>query len=396
MKQTRFIMLKPMMILALGFAFWATASLGFETRAKSAYVIDQSTGTVMLSKNADVPLPPASMSKLMTLYMAFEAIRDGRLRWDERLRVSRHAMNYGGSTMFLDTTDRVTVEDLVRGIIVLSGNDACAVLAEALSFDGSEAGFAEMMTNRARELGMTNSTFANSNGWPHPRQRMSMEDLAILADRLIADFPAYYALFAEREFKFDGRAPSNTQNRNPLLSLGIGADGLKTGHTQEAGYGLVGSAKQGERRIIFVISGLDSANARANEAERLVSWAFRQFEVKTLLEPDAELGRAQVWMGQDKSVGLALSEPVHVLVPVAAQEEIQAKIVYDGPLEAPVPVNAVVGKLELTIPGLPARIYPLRTTSAVERGGFTPKVAVALEYLLGKLDQPINPVAEGS
>lgn len=217
----------------------AIAAHAFDTKAKAAYVLDQTTGTVLMSKNAEEPLPPASMSKLMTLYVAFEAIRDGRLTLDERLPVSQHAMNYGGSTMFLNTQDRPRVEDLLRGIIVLSGNDACAVIAEALSPDGTEAGFARYMTRRAQDMGMDNSTFANSNGWPAAGHRMSVKDLAILAQRLIEDFPEYYPLFAETQFTFDGRAPSNVNNRNPLLKLGIGADGLKTGHTTEAGYGLV-------------------------------------------------------------------------------------------------------------------------------------------------------------
>ncbi|MFT5067668.1 MAG: D-alanyl-D-alanine carboxypeptidase (penicillin-binding protein 5/6), partial [Reinekea sp.] len=232
----------------------AAAAQAFDTRASAAYVIDQTTGTVLLSKDANTPLPPASMSKLMTIYMAFEAVADGRLRIDEKLLVSQHAMNYGGSTMFLKAGERVSVEDLLRGVIVLSGNDASAVLAEALSIDGSEAGFARMMTERAGEMGMMNSAFANANGWPAAGHRMSMKDLGILANHLISDFPTYYPLFSEQEFFFDGRAPSNSQNRNPLLGLAIGADGLKTGHTSEAGYGLVGSAKQGDRRIIFVIT----------------------------------------------------------------------------------------------------------------------------------------------
>ena len=206
---------------------FCTASLAqaqsFDTRATSAFVIDQNTGTVLLSKRAEEPLPPASMSKLMTLYMTFEAIRDGVLSIDERLPVSEHAMSFGGSTMFLDTTDRVRVEDLIRGIIVLSGNDACVVLAEALSPDGTEAGFARMMTDRAKQLGMEHSTFVNASGWPAAGHRMSMEDLAILADRLIKDFPTFYPLFNETVYEFDGRAPSNTRNRNPLLGLGIGA-----------------------------------------------------------------------------------------------------------------------------------------------------------------------------
>ena len=248
-------MLKTVKSVILGTIAAALISVpawAFETRAKAAFVIDQTTGTVLLTKNADDALPPASMSKLMTLYMAFEAVRDGRLSMEEKLPVSQHAMSYGGSTMFLDTTDRVRVEDLLRGIIVLSGNDACAVIAEALSPDGTEAGFARYMTKRAQELGMENASFANSNGWPAAGHRMSMRDLGILAERLIEDFPQYYPLFAEKEFAFDGRAPSNTRNRNPLLGLGIGADGLKTGHTSEAGYGLVGSAVQGDRRVILI------------------------------------------------------------------------------------------------------------------------------------------------
>ena len=244
----------------------ALPAAAFETEATAAYVIDHNTGQVLLDINADQPLPPASMSKLMTLNMVFEALEDGRLTLDTILPVSEHAMSYGGSTMFLNTRDRVSVEDLILGVVVLSGNDASAVLAEALSPDGTEAGFATLMTQRARQLGMMNSTFRNSNGWPAEGHVMSARDLGILAERLITEFPQYYTYFALREFEFDGRAPANRFNRNPLLGLGIGADGLKTGHTEEAGYGLVGSAMQGDRRVTFVISGLDSAEARAREA----------------------------------------------------------------------------------------------------------------------------------
>ncbi|MEO0666156.1 MAG: D-alanyl-D-alanine carboxypeptidase family protein, partial [Pseudomonadota bacterium] len=272
----------------------AAHAQSFDTRAGAAYVMDQRTGAVMLSKNADRPLPPASMSKLMTLFMTFEAIQRGTLAIDDVLPVSEHAASFGGSTMFLDTRDRVSVEDLIRGIIVLSGNDACVVLAEALSPDGTEAGFARMMTVRARELGMEHSTFQNASGWPAAGHRMSMKDLAIISNRLILDFPTYYPLFAEQEFEFDGRAPSNTRNRNPLLGLGLGADGLKTGHTQEAGYGLVGSAKQGDRRIIFVVTGLDTPAQRAEESERIVNWAFRQFAEQVVAPAGTRLAEADV------------------------------------------------------------------------------------------------------
>ena len=179
----------PILFLAFVCAWISGAASAFETKAQAAYVLDHDSGTVLLAKQAEVALPPASMSKLMTLFLAFEALRDGRLRWEERLPVSTHAMSYGGSTMFLDTTDRVTVEDLIRGIIVLSGNDACVVIAEALSLDGTEAGFAAMMTDRAKALGMEHSVFANSNGWPDINHRVSMKDLAILAQHLITEFP---------------------------------------------------------------------------------------------------------------------------------------------------------------------------------------------------------------
>ena len=202
----------------------ALPTSAFETTATSAYVIDQTTGTVLLSKEAEIPLPPASMSKLMTLYMAFEALRrgkaDGGLDLNEMLPVSEHAQSYGGSSMFLRSGEEVSVEDLVRGIVVQSGNDACVVIAEALSPDGTEYGFSRLMTQRAQEMGMEHSTFTNSNGWPQTGHRMSMKDLAILADRLITDFPEYYPLFAETEFAFDNRVPSNRLNRNPVSEHG--------------------------------------------------------------------------------------------------------------------------------------------------------------------------------
>ena len=359
----------------------------FDTRATAAYVVDQTTGTVLLAKNADTPLPPASMSKLMTLYMAFEAIRDGRLSLNEKLRVSSHAMAYGGSTMFLDTTDRVRVEDLLRGIIVLSGNDACAVIAEALSPDGTESGFARLMTQRAQKMGMTNSTFANSNGWPQAGHRMSMRDLALLATRLIEDYPQFYPLFSEKEFVFDGRAPQNKSNRNPLLGLGIGADGLKTGHTSEAGYGLVGSAKQGERRVIFVISGLDSAQDRAQESEAIVNWAFRQFSQRSLSASGTQVADAPVWMGEEPNIGLNVAEDVSILLPVLGGDDVPAEVVYTGPFKAPITKGDVLGELVLKPEGLPETRVKLVADRDIARGGFVSRITTAALYLLKRLDQ---------
>lgn len=360
---------------------WAHA---FETGATAAYIYDQTTGTVLLSKNAQEPLPPASMSKLMTIYMAFEAVADGRLAIDEDLSVSTHAASYGGSSMFLDTTDRVSVEDLLRGVIVLSGNDASAVLAEALSPDGTEAGFARMMTDRARQMGMMNSTFVNSNGWPVAGHRMSMEDLGILANRLITDFPTFYPLFAETEFAFDGRVPSNSRNRNPVLSMGIGADGLKTGHTQEAGFGLVGSAKQGDRRVIFVITGLETRQQRAEESTKIINWAFRQFAEKEVAEAGTRIASADVWMGELPTVGLTVAEDFSLLVPILNQGEIEAEVVYDGPIEAPITAGQQVGELVITLDELPEKRIPLVAEADIARGGFATRMRTAALVLWQK------------
>ena len=372
----------------------ALPATAFDTSARAAFVLDQSTGTILLSKNADQPMPPASMSKLMTLYIAFEAIRDGRLSLQERLPVSSHAMSYRGSTMFLDTTDRVSVSDLLRGIIVLSGNDACAVIAEALSPDGTEQGFAKFMTRRAQQLGMTNSVFKNSNGWPASGHVMSMRDLALLAKHLITDFPEYYPMFAETTFAFDGRAPDNTRNRNPLLGLGIGADGLKTGHTREAGFGLVGSAKQGNRRVIFAFTGLNSAEARAEQAEAIVNWAFRQFAEKTVAKSGQEIARADVWMGAEDSVGLAVQQDLSLLLPVLESRTVTGEVVFTGPVAAPVEAGQQIAQLIIRPSGLPEHTVPLVAMTAVAKGGFLNRIRTVSKVLLERLND--GPKPEGS
>lgn len=365
------------------------AAQSFDTRATAAYVLDHSTGTVLMEKNADTPLPPASMSKLMTLYMAFEAIspqngQDPFLTVDDILPVSQHCMDYTGSTMFLDTTDRVRVEDLLRGVIVLSGNDASCVIAEGLSRNGTEAGFAQQMTERARELGMMNSNFANSNGWPATGQRMSMRDLGVLADRLITDYPTFYPLFAETEFDYDGEHPANTRNRNPLLGLGIGADGLKTGHTSEAGFGLVGSAKQGDRRVIFVLTGLETAQQRREEAERIVNWAFRQFAERDLARGGTRIAEADVWMGEAMTVGLALRDDLSLLVPVSSGSDVEAEVVYNSPIQAPITAGDEVGELVIRRGDLPETRVPLVADATVAAGGFNSRMRTAADLLLAR------------
>lgn len=351
----------------------------FESRARAAWVYDLTTDTVLMNKDAETPLPPASMSKLMTLNMLFEALRDGRITLDTRFSVSTRAKNMGGSTMFLNETDRPTVEELIQGIIVLSGNDACVVVAEGLA--GTEDNFARLMNDRAKAIGLENSTFANASGWPNPGQRMSVKDLGQLAIRFITEFPEYYGYFGQHEFPYDNRAPQNRYNRNPLLKLGIGADGLKTGHTQEAGYGLVGSATQGTRRIVFVISGLESEAERAQESERIVNWAFRQFAEKSVAEKGHEFARADVWMGDQTEVGLVAAEDVSVLLPGSQLEDLVGEVIYTGPFEAPITQGDTLAELVIPREDLPDAHIPLVADRSIARGGLAPRLRTAFMVL---------------
>ncbi|MEO1911662.1 MAG: serine hydrolase [Paracoccus sp. (in: a-proteobacteria)] len=321
----------------------------------------------------------ASMSKLMTLYMLFEALDEGRVQMDTQLPVSSRARAMGGSTMFLNELDRPTVEQLIKGIIVLSGNDACVVVAEGLA--GTEDAFARQMTERGKQIGLENSTFKNSNGWPNPEHRMTTHDLGTVARLLIEKFPEYYEYFGLTEFQYEDRAPSNRYNRNPLLKLGIGADGLKTGHTQEAGYGLVGSAVQDGRRIIFVISGLDTERARAEESERIVNWAFRQFTMQSLVPAGETVVDAPVWLGTEGSVGLTTEKGVNVLVPAGAQDQVKVEVVYDSPLPAPITKGQQVGQLVVTIPGTRDTVTPLVATQDVPEAGFMGRMKGAVMQL---------------
>ncbi|KMW57699.1 D-alanyl-D-alanine carboxypeptidase [Candidatus Rhodobacter oscarellae] len=372
------------LLAALVLSFLTTLpGWAFDTSARAAYVYDVNTETVLMAKDIDQPLPPASMSKLMTLNMLFEALRDGRVSLDTRFTVSTKARNMGGSTMFLTEQDRPTVEELIKGIIVLSGNDACVAVAEGLA--GTEEAFAQLMNQRAKALGMNNSTFANSSGWPHPNQRMSMRDLGTLATRLIQEFPEYYGYFAMTEFEWDGRAPQNRFNRNPLLKLGIGADGLKTGHTSEAGYGLVGSALQANRRVIFVLSGLDSQQARAQESERVVNWAFRQFVERTIVEKDERVAEIPVWLGEAEKVGVLISDEVRMLIPALVQGEIPGEMTYRTPLEAPITKGQVIGELIVRVPDMPEARVDLIADRDVARGGFMPRVRTAARLLFARI-----------
>ena len=362
---------------------WASgAQAAFETRATAAFLYDVTTGTVLFEKNAEAPLPPASMSKLMTLYMLFEALADGRVTLDEEFAVSTRAKNMGGSTMFLNELDKPTVEELIQGIVVSSGNDATVVVAEGLS--GTEDAFARLMNQRAPEIGLTSSTFTNASGWPDAGHRMSVRDLGILAVRLIEDFPEYYGYFAQQEFDYKDRSPANRFNRNPLLAMDIGADGLKTGHTQEAGYGLVGSALQGERRVVFVVTGLDSVADRSQESRQIVNWGFRQFVESKVAEKGEVIAEAGVWMGDVQSINLVAAEDIALLVPAANRDALSARVEYRGPLEAPIAEGQEVAELVINVEDLPEKRIALVADRDVIRGGFLPRVRSAVSILLRK------------
>jgi len=352
------------------------------TPAGAAILIDLSSGATLLEKNADMGLPPASMSKLMTLYAVFEAIESGRVALSDEFRTTPRAASMGGSSMFLREGELVSIENLLRGVIVQSGNDAAVALAEALA--GTEEAFAEHMNRRAAEIGMTNSHFLNATGWPADGHVMSVRDLAILSERLILDFPDFYPMFAEQEFAFDGRVPSNRFNRNPLLGLGIGADGLKTGHTEEAGYGLAASAKRGDRRVVLVVTGLESTAQRKQESERLINWAFRAFEQTPLYAAGETVVEAETWIGAEATVALAPARDVLLIAPFGRTGEAEVIADYVTPVEAPIEVGTELGRLIVRVPDMPEVSVPLVAASAVSRGGFGARFSAALDLLLGR------------
>ncbi len=371
--------------LAAGVLFLAAAWLigvphpaeALETKAREAFLIDMATGTSLLEKDPDTPMPPASMSKIMTVFMVFERLKDGRLSLDDELPVSEKAWKMGGSKMFVRVNTKVRVEDLLRGVIVQSGNDACIVLAEGLA--GSEEAFAEAMTQRAREMGMTNSNFANATGWPDPNQWMTPRDLATLASRIIEKFPEYYTYFAETEFTWSDIRQSN---RNPLLFRSVGADGLKTGHTQEAGYGLTASAVQGGRRLVMVLNGMSSQRERAEESARIMAWGFREFENYTLVKQGETVDEAPVWLGESSTVPLVAPDGLTVTLSRAARNKMKVKVVFDSPIPAPIEAGQVIARLVVTAPDTTPVEISLQAGEAVERLGMFGRLSAALKYLI--------------
>ena len=355
----------------------AAETPSFDTAAKEAIVIDYQTQAVMLAKDADKRIPTASLSKIMTAYTVYGYLASGKAKLDDMLPVSEAAWRTGGSKMFVPYPGEVKIEDLLRGMIIQSGNDACVVLAEGLA--GSQQAFVEKMNETAKKLGLKDSHFADVNGLPSPDHYMTVRDLATLTWHLIHDYPQYYHYEAEKDYTFNGIKQGN---RNPLLYKDLGADGVKTGHTEEAGYSLVGSAVRNGRRIIVVLAGMDSMKERAQEGERVLNWAYREFGNYTVTKAGETIDDAPVWMGVAPQVPVAPAKDVLVTLPRGERKGLKVKAVYDGMINAPVAKGQTVGKLVIDAPDNAPIEVPLLATQAVDRLGPFGRMAETAGYLL--------------
>lgn len=351
--------------LLFAFAPAALAESVLQTTAKQAIILDYQTGTVLFEKNADEKMPTSSMSKVMTAYVVFDAIKKGQLSLDQELTVSEKAWRMQGSKMFVDVGKTAKVEDLIRGVIVQSGNDATIVLAEGIA--GSEEAFAAMMNKKAQELGMKNSHFMNASGWPDPEHYSTARDLSILASALIRDFPDQYKYYSELEFTYN---KIKQGNRNPLLYKNMGADGVKTGHTESAGYGLIGAGVYQGRRVVMVLNGFESANVRANESANLLGWGMKNFENRALFKAGQPVEKAAVVLGTKENVSMVLKEDVLLTLPRSLGNNYKVSVSYKEPLEAPVKAGQEIGSMTIDIPQTGTITAPLYAAQDVDRLGF--------------------------
>ena len=351
------------------------------TIATRAILIDVGTGSVLLSKDADGKMPTSSMSKTLSLYLVFDALKKGQWKLTDELPVSEKAWKMGGSKMFIKVGDKVKVEDLIRGVATISGNDAVVCLAEGLA--GSEDDFTERLNALAKQLGMTNSHFMNASGWPVEGHYSTPRDLATIGEHLVKDFPEYYHFFSESSFSYvaDGRTITQPAT-DPLVGKVAGVDGIKTGHTDIAGYGIISSAKRDGRRLILVVNGLPTEQSRATEGARLLEWGFRNFENDKIISKGDEVDQAKVWLGQEKTVPLVTDNDVTVVLPIARRADMKMSVNYNGPVEAPIRKGAVIGKLHIVIPDQAPQDIDLVAGKDVDRQGLFGRVASRLHYLL--------------
>ncbi|MBX2830838.1 MAG: D-alanyl-D-alanine carboxypeptidase [Rhodospirillales bacterium] len=364
-------------ILGSVMAMSMTSAQAIETNAREAYIMDFDTGTVLLNKNGNTLTEPASMTKMMTVHMLFKHIKDGSVSMDNTFHVSEKAWRKGGSKMFVEVNSNVSVSDLLHGIIVQSGNDAAIVVAEGLA--GTEEAFADEMTEEARDIGMTKSVFKNATGWPAEGHLVTVHDLAILARDTIRNFPDLYELYSVKEFTYNGiRQP----NRNPLLGTSAGVDGLKTGHTESAGYGLTASAERDGRRLIIVVNGLNSVRERRTESQKLLDWGFREFDNYDLFAKDETVSAANVWLGAETKVDLVADQKILLTLPRSASRDMKVSVVYEGPIPAPISQGDQIATLKVEVPDQETQEFPLYAAHDVGRLGFVGRIGAAIKYLL--------------
>ena len=354
-----------------------TQAVGIDTQATHAFIEEVETGTVLLDKGADERLPPASMAKMMTVYTVFTMLRDGKAKMSDELPVSEAAWRTSGSKMFVPLGAKISIDDLLHGAIIQSGNDACVVLAEGLA--GSVEAFVDIMNQKSKEIGLKDTHFTNVDGLPDPNEWSTARDLATLAIRTVTDFPEYYKMYSQLDFTFNNIKQGN---RNPLLYRNMGADGLKTGHTEEAGYSLTASLVRGDRRVVMVLGGLPTMKARAEESERLADWAFREFNDYRLFAAGDKIEEAEVWLGSDARVALTVGKDLVVTLSRSARKGMEVAAQYDGPIPAPVKKGESVGQIVVTAPDTPPQQASLVAAADVAREDALPRIATLAGYLV--------------
>ncbi|WP_223477782.1 D-alanyl-D-alanine carboxypeptidase family protein [Oricola indica] len=382
-------MRNPVSIIVLALSLLASLVLPaaaqlFETRAGQAVLLDVNSGTVLFSKNADEPVPPASLAKLMTMEVVFNALKAGRLSMDDEFLVSENAWRTGGavsggSTMFAELNSSIRLEDLIQGVIVQSANDGCIIIAEGMA--GSEAIFAQLMNERARKIGLENSTFMNSTGLPDPQQKVTMRDLVKLAVHIQSEYPEYYKYYAQRDFTWNKILQ---RNRNPLLAMDIGADGMKTGYTEESGYAIVGSIDRDGRRLIVAMSGLPDQRSRGEEARKLLEWGLRAFQPYEIFKKDEEIGNVRLYGGAQLTVPVTVLKDLIILLPITERDRMKARVVYTGPVMAPVEAGQEIATLKVWIGDNLSQEKPLYAAQSVPLGPIHRRALDALtELVLG-------------
>lgn len=360
-------------------AAYAQSAPPLDVAARQVFLVDAATGTVLYAKDADTQMPTSSMSKMMTIYLVFDALKTGKLKMDDRLPVSEHAWKQEGSRMFLNVGEKAKVEDLIRGVVIQSGNDAAVTLAEALG-SGSESAFADLMNAKAKELGMTNSHFMNATGLPDPQHYSTARDLATLAMALQHDFPEYYHYFSELNFTYNGISQGN---RNPLLYRNMNVDGLKTGHTDVGGFGLTASAVRNGRRVFLVLNGMENMQSRADESAKVLDYGYREFGLYPIAKAGDIMAAPTVWLGTHPNVKIAAVQDAVVTLPRGARSGLKAVVSFDQPVSAPVKKGQQVGILTISAPGMESKVIPLAATEDVGQIGFFSRLYRKLNFILG-------------